>query len=68
MLFIEIAYISIFILFICMSIIHNQSIFQQYALLLLITIACESAIGLGLILNLSKKNLMAEYSFLTALK
>jgi len=54
MLFIEIAYVGIFIGFIAASIHLNNPLGQLYALLLLIIVACESTIGLGILLILFK--------------
>lgn len=56
MLWIEVMYVSIFLDLISLSIILNLPMAQIYALVLLIAIAGESCIGLGLLLNLQKKN------------
>jgi len=54
MLFIEVMYIGIFVYLLISSLLLNLVIGQIYALSILIIAACESAIGLGLLLILFK--------------
>jgi len=54
MLFIEIAYVGLFVGYIAVSLHLNNPLGQLYALLLLIIVACESTIGLGILLILYK--------------
>lgn len=54
MLFIEVMYIGIFLFFIFSSLYLNSPIGQIYALIILVSAACESAVGLGILLVLFK--------------
>jgi NADH-quinone oxidoreductase subunit K len=54
MLFIEVSYVGLFLGYICASLFLNNPVGQIYALVLLIIVACESAIGLGILLILYK--------------
>jgi NADH-quinone oxidoreductase subunit K len=56
MLFIEVMYIGIFVYILTSSLLLNLPIGQIYALSLLIIAACESAIGLGILLILFKND------------
>jgi NADH:ubiquinone oxidoreductase subunit K len=52
MLFIEVMYTGLFLYFILISILINMPIGQIFALIILISAACESVIGLGILLIL----------------
>lgn len=54
MLFIEVMYTGIFLYFIFGSFYLNSPIGQVYALTILVSAACESAVGLGILLILFK--------------
>lgn len=54
MLFIEVMYTGVFLYFIIGSFYLNSPIGQVYALTILVAAACESAIGLGILLVLFK--------------
>jgi len=68
MLFIEVAYVAIFFHFLLSSVFLNSALGQLYALLLLIVAACESAIGLGLILLIYKHTGAVNYKNFTELR
>ena len=56
MLFIEVMYIGIFVYLLTSSLLLNLVVGQIYALSILIIAACESAIGLGILLILFKND------------
>lgn len=68
MLFIEVTYVGIFLYFIGISVFLNSPIGQIYALIILITAACESAIGLGLLLVIFKNDFTVNYDNFQNLK
>jgi NADH-quinone oxidoreductase subunit K len=68
MLFIELMYVSIFAYFIVASICLNSPIGQLYAILLLIIVACESAIGLGILIVLFYKKKTIKFDDYTELR
>lgn len=68
MLFIEVMYVGIFSYFITTSIFLNSPIGQIYAILLLIIVACESAIGLGILIVLYHKKKTINFDNFTELR
>jgi NADH-quinone oxidoreductase subunit K len=68
MLFIEIMYIGIFIYINVSSMLLNSPIGQIYALIILIIVACESAIGLGILLFLFRSNNTINFENFTELR
>lgn len=56
MLFIEVMYIGIFVYLLASSLLLNLVTGQIYALSILIIAACESAVGLGILLILFKND------------
>jgi NADH-quinone oxidoreductase subunit K len=68
MLFIEVMYVGIFLYFILSSMYLNSPIGQIYALVILITAACESAVGLGILLVLFKNDYTINFKNFTELK
>jgi NADH:ubiquinone oxidoreductase subunit K len=60
MLFLEVMYVSIFIYFNIASLYLNLPIGQIYALALLITVTCESAVGLGVLISIYRNNRTIE--------
>lgn len=68
MLFIEVMYTGIFFYFIITSIYTNTPIGQVYALSILVSAACESAIGLGILLILFKYDNTVNFNDFTELK
>jgi NADH-quinone oxidoreductase subunit K len=68
MLFIEVMYVGIFLYFITSSMYLNSPVGQLYALVILITAACESAVGLGILLVLFKNDYSINFKNFTELK
>jgi len=68
MFFIEIAYIGLFFGFISSSLFLNNPLGQIYALILLILVACESVIGLGILLILYRSELTITLLYFSRLK
>jgi NADH-quinone oxidoreductase subunit K len=68
MLFIEVMYVSIFIYFIVSSFYLNSPIGQIYALAILISVACESAVGLGILITVYKNNKIITWEYYQQLK
>ena len=68
MLFIEVMYVGIFLYFIGISFYLNSPIGQIYALIILITAACESAVGLGILLVLFKNDYTINFKNFTELR
>jgi NADH-quinone oxidoreductase subunit K len=68
MLYIELMYVSIFAYFITGSIFLNSPIGQIYAILLLIIAACESSIGLGILIVLFYKKQTIKFDDFTELR
>ena len=68
MLFIEVMYVGIFLYFNIASIFLNSPIGQLYSLLILITAACESAVGLGILLLLFKNDFTINIASFTELR
>jgi len=67
-LFIEIMYVSIFLYFISVPFYLNSQLGQIYALVILIAAACESAIGLGILILIYKNNEVITLNFYKQLK
>jgi len=68
MLYIELMYVSIFAYFITGSIFLNSPIGQIYAILLVIIAACESSIGLGILIVLFYKKETIKFDDFTELR
>jgi NADH-quinone oxidoreductase subunit K len=68
MLFIEVMYVSIFLYLIVASFYLNSPIGQIYALSILLVVACESAVGLGILILLYQKNKTINWTFYQQLK
>ena len=68
MLFIEVMYVGIFLYFIGTSFYLNSPLGQIYALVILITAACESAVGLGILLVLFKNDYTINFKNFTELR
>jgi NADH-quinone oxidoreductase subunit K len=68
MLFIEVMYVGIFAHFLISSLILNSTLGQIYAILLLIIVACESAIGLGILIVLYHKEHSINFIDFTELR
>lgn len=68
MLFIEVMYVGIFLYFNISALFLNSPVGQLYSLLILITAACESAVGLGILLLLFKNDFTINISSFTELR
>lgn len=68
MLFIEVMYIGIFIYIVSTAMLLNMPIGQIYGLSLLIIAACESAVGLGILLILFKNDNTINFENFTELR
>ena len=68
MLFIEVMYIGVFMYILATSLLLNLPIGQIYALSILIIAACESAIGLGILLILFKNDNTINFENFTELR
>lgn len=68
MLFIEIMYTGIFLNFIFISIFINLPIGQVFAIVILISAACESVIGLGILLILFRYDNNITFEVFTELR
>lgn len=68
MLFIEVMYTGIFMYFIVASLFLNLPAGQVYALVILVSAACESAIGLGILLILFRYDNSINFEDFTELR
>lgn len=68
MIFIEVMFVGIFFLFISISTILTLELGQIYALFILIGAACESAVGLGILLILFRFDTKIQLGAFTKLK
>lgn len=68
MLFIEVMYTGIFLYFIFVSFFLNSPVGQVYALTVLVSAACESAVGLGILLILFKFDNSINFNDFTELR
>jgi NADH-quinone oxidoreductase subunit K len=68
MLFIEVMYVGIFLFLIGSAMYLNTPLGQIYALMILVTAACESAVGLGILLVLFKNDNSIEFLQFTELR
>jgi len=68
MIFIEVMFVGLFFVFLSISILMTLEISQIYALFVLIGAACESAVGLGILLILFRFDTKTHLEAFTKLK